>query len=211
MVTLALPKGRLFEPVTALLEQGGFAVAQALRANTRRLVLEDGELRVVVVKDADVPAYVSQGVADGGFVGLDHILEAGVDLLRLRRFSFGHCRMCLLARKDRPVPPLTKPFRLATKYPRLAQKLLRQRGLWAEVVPLAGSVELAATLELAPLVLDLVETGTTLRENGLVIVETWLAVAPYFVANRASWATGFEALTAVMHRLGGGHEELSSY
>lgn len=209
MLTLALPKGRLFAPVTELLDRGGFAVAGALRANPRRLVLDEGDLRVVVVKDADVPAYVSQGVADAGFVGLDQILEAGVDLLRLRRFSFGQCRMCLLARRDRQVPALTKPFRLATKYPRLAQKLLRQRGLWAEVVPLSGSVELAATLSLAPLVLDLVETGTTLRENGLVIVDTWLAVAPYFVANRASWATGFEVLMTFMHRLGGGHEELS--
>ncbi len=209
MVTLALPKGRLFAPVTDLLERGGFSLAAAVKSNPRRLVFEDGELRVVVVKDADVPAYVSQGVADAGVVGLDQILEAGADLLRLRRFGFGRCRLCLLARQDRPAPPLWKPFRLATKYPRLAQKLLAQRGLWAEVVPLAGSVELAATLDLAPLVLDLVETGTTLRENGLVIVETWLEVAPYFVANRASWATEFEALTALVHRLGGDHEELS--
>lgn len=209
MLTMALPKGRLFPEIAGVLERGGFVLAREMLANPRRLVFEDGELRLVVVKDADVPAYVGQGVADMGFAGLDQILESGEDLLRLKRLPFGHCRLCLLARGGKSQPPRSRPFRVATKYPNLAQRLLQQRGLWAEVVRLSGSVELAATLDLAPFVLDLVETGTTLRENGLVIVETWLSVAPYFVTNRASWATRGDDIKAVMDRLGGEHENVA--
>lgn len=206
MITLALPKGRLLSPVLALLEHAGWQLAAEVAANPRRLVFQDRELRLVVVKDADVPAYVAQGVAEAGFVGLDQILEQGGDLVRVRQLPFGHCRVCLLAAAAQELPPLTKPFRLATKYPRLAQRLLAARGLWAEVVPLSGSVELAATLRLAPYVLDLVETGTTVRENGLVIVQTWLAVAPYLVAHRGWWETAREKARALLDRLGGEHE-----
>lgn len=206
MLTLALPKGRLLDPVLSLVERVNLPLVQEARANPRRLVFEDRELRLVIVKDADVPAYVAQGVAEVGFVGLDQILEQGGDLLRLRRFGFGHCRLCLLGRGGWQLPPLSKPFRLATKYPKLAQRLLAARGLMAEVVPLAGSVELAATLGLAPYVLDLVETGTTVRENGLVIVETWLSVAPYFVANRGWWETARQEAKAFLYRLGGDDE-----
>ncbi|MCS7182961.1 MAG: ATP phosphoribosyltransferase [Thermoanaerobaculum sp.] len=206
MLTLALPKGRLLQPVLDLLQASGISLAAEAAQNSRRLVFADHQWRLVLTKDADVPAYVSQGVADAGFVGLDHILESGVDLLRVYRLPFGHCSLCLLARAGVPLPSLAKPFRLATKYPRLGQKLVSQRGLWAEVIPLAGSVELAATLELAPFVLDLVETGRTLRENDLVIVERWLQVAPYFVVNRASWVTRGSEVRTLMHGLGGGYE-----
>lgn len=204
MLSLALPKGRLFQPTVELLRQAGVGPAWQLEENPRRLVFAGEHFRLVLVKDADVPAYVEQGVADAGFVGLDQLLEHGGDLLRLVRLPFGHCRLCLLARAGACAPSPSKPFRLATKYPRLAKRLLSIRGLWAEVVALAGSVELAATLGLADYVLDLVETGRTVRENGLDILDSWLSVAPYFVTSRGVWETARDDVKAVASRLGGG-------
>jgi len=203
MLTLALPKGRLLPPTLELLSRAGLGLATQVLDNPRRLVFEEGDLRLVLVKDADVPAYVEQGVADVGIAGLDQLLEHGGDLLRLVRLPFGECRLCLLALQGGALPDPTKRWKVASKYPMLTRKLFAQRGLWAEVVPLAGSVELAATLGLTDYVLDLVETGTTVRENGLAILDTWLAVAPYFVVGRGVWETAGEKVKAVVRRLGG--------
>lgn len=210
MLTVALPKGRLLPPVLRCLLQAGVSLAVEVQSSPRRLVFQDGLWRLVVVKDADVPAYVEQGVADLGFVGLDQILEHGGDVLRLLPMNFGHCRLCLLALANGNGLPSSRPLRLATKYPRLARKLLAERGLWAEVIKLSGSVELAATLKLADVVLDLVETGQTLKENGLVILETWLSVVPYLVVNRGMWETSGEETKAAITRLGGAYEDRGS-
>jgi len=203
MLKLALPKGRLLEPTLELLRRAGLSLAHQLQGNSRRLVVSDGEWGFVLVKDGDVPAYVEQGVVHGGFAGLDQILEHGGDLLRLLRLPYGHCRLCLLGRAGQVPPSPSRPFRLATKYPQVAKRLLAAQGLWAEVVSLGGSVELAATLELADYVLDLVETGATVRENNLAILETWLSIAPYFVVSRGVWETAADEIKAVVHRLGG--------
>ncbi|MEP0774833.1 MAG: ATP phosphoribosyltransferase, partial [Acidobacteriota bacterium] len=159
--------------------------------------------RLLLLKDADVPVYVEQGVADAGVVGLDQVLERGADVLRLRRLPFGHCRLCLISRPDAARRDGGTPLVLASKYPRLAAELARQRGLPVEVIPLAGSVELAARLKLADAVVDLVETGRTLRENGLAPVEEWLRVAPYLVANRAAFHLHGAAIRALAQKLGG--------
>lgn len=210
MLTVALPKGRLLPQVLRRLLDAGVSLAAEVQSNPRKLVFQDNLWRLVVVKDADVPAYVEQGVAEVGFVGLDQILEHGGDVLRLLPMDFGHCRLCLLALEKDGDLPTSRPLRLATKYPRLARRLLAERGLWAEVIRLSGSVELAATLNLADLVLDLVETGQTLKENGLVVIETWLSVVPYLVGNRGMWETSEAETRAAMARLGGVYENRAS-
>lgn len=202
-LTLALPKGRLLEALVAHADARGLALGKALREAGRRLVLEVGWLRVLLLKDADVPVYVEQGVADAGVAGLDQVRERGADVLRLRRLPFGHCCLCLIARRDAALRENGAPLVLASKYPRLAAELALERGLAVEVIPLAGSVELAARLKLADAVVDLVETGRTLRENGLAPVEEWLRVAPYLVANRAAFHLHGEAIRALAQRLGG--------
>ncbi len=203
MLTLALSKGRLLEPFARLADAAGVPVGSALAGAGRALVAELDGLRLLLLKDADVPVYVEQGVADVGVAGLDQVLERAADVLRVLRFPFGRCRLCLIAR-DGDEPPAGGPLLLASKYPRLALELAHRRGRAASVVPLAGSVELAVRLGLADAVVDVVETGRTLRENGLHPVEEWLAVAPYLIANRAAFFLKGEEIRALRRTLGGG-------
>jgi ATP phosphoribosyltransferase len=203
VLTVALPKGRLLEPLGALAEAGGLPLGAALRAAGRALVVEAGELRVLLLKDADVPVYVAQGVAEVGVAGLDQVLERNADVLRLMRFPFGHCRLCLIAADGLQPAEEGGGLVIASKYPRLAAELAARRGHQATVIPLAGSVELAARLGLADAVVDLVETGRTLRENGLHPVEEWLRVAPYLIANRAAFHFRRDEIRALGRTLGG--------
>lgn len=205
MLTLALPKGRLLAPLIELAARHGLALGETLAGVGRQLVVESEGLRLLLLKDADVPVYVEQGAADCGVAGLDQILDREADVLRLLRLPFGACRLCLIARDGRPVREDGRPLVLASKYQRLAGRLAEQRGLNATLVPLAGSVELAARLGLADAVVDLVETGQTLRENGLQPVEEWLAVAPYLIAQRAAFLWKGEEVRALRRALGG-HE-----
>jgi ATP phosphoribosyltransferase len=203
MLTLALAKGRLLEPLAALLEARGVPLARALADAGRTLVVELDGLRVLLLKDADVPVYVEQGIAECGVVGLDQVLEQQVDVLRLLRLPFGHCRLCLVARRDEPLAERGRPLLLASKYPRLTTELAARRGRHVAVIPLAGSVELAAVLGLADAVVDLVATGQTLRENGLVPVEEWLHVVPYLIVNRAALYFAGDEIRALRRTLGG--------
>lgn len=203
MLTLALPKGRLLEPLVELAGRNGLALGEALATAGRQLVVEMEGLRLLLLKDADVPVYVQQGAADCGIAGLDQILDHEADVLRLLRLPFGNCRLCLVAREGAMVREEGRPLVLASKYQRLARVLAEQRGLSVTLVPLSGSVELAARLGLADAVVDLVETGRTLRENGLQPVEEWLAVAPYLIAQRAAFFWKGDEMRALRRALGG--------
>ncbi len=203
MLTLALPKSRLLDAVLDLADARGLGLRAAVREAGRALVLETGELRLLLLKDADVPVYVEQGIADCGVAGLDQILERDADVVRLLRLPFGHCRLCLIARDEAPPTEDGRPLVIASKYPGLTARLAAARGRHAHVIPLAGSVELAARLGLADFVVDLVETGRTLRENGLHPVEEWLRVAPYLIANRAAFYVQREEIRALRRAVGG--------
>lgn len=202
-MTIALPKGRLLEGVSAALARAGAPVREALDGAGRALVVEVPPWRILLLKDADVPVYVAEGVADCGVAGLDQILERNLDVLRLLRLPFGHCSLCLVSAAGRELQQVGRPLVLASKLPRLTAELAAKRGLNARVVTLAGSVELAARLELADAVVDLVETGRTLRENGLAPVEEWLHVAPYLIGNRASLFFHGDEIRLLRQTLGG--------
>ena len=201
MLTLALPKSRLLDSVVELADTRGLGLGAAVREAGRALVLETGDLRLLLLKDADVPVYVEQGVAECGVAGLDQILKRDADVVRLLRLPFGHCRLCLIARDTAAATEEGRPLVIASKYPRLAARLAAARGRHAHIIPLAGSVELAARLGLADFVVDLVETGRTLRENGLHPVEEWLRVAPYLIANRAAFYVQRDEIRALRRRL----------
>lgn len=203
MLTLALPKGRILDPLLDHLDRSGLQVRAGLEAAGRALVFEAAGLRVLLLKDADVPVYVEQGVAQCGVVGLDQVLEHSDDVLRVLRLPFAHCRLCLIAREGDDVREEGRPLVIASKYPGLAGRLAARRGRSCRIVPLAGSVELAARLGLADAVLDVVESGRTLRENGLHPVEEWLQIAPYLIANRAAYYIARAEIGALRRRLGG--------
>jgi ATP phosphoribosyltransferase len=184
-LTVALSKGKLLRGTEALFREAGLPFPDG---NGRRLVLEAGSLRFLFVKDMDVPTYVEYGVADCGIAGRDVLLEAESDVFEPLDLGFGRCRL-VVARPARAEGPIdgASTVRVATKYPRVAAAHFLGRGLSVELVRLAGSVEIAPGLGLADCIVDVVETGRTLRANDLVAVETVAESTARLVVNRASF------------------------
>lgn len=183
-LTIALSKGRLLTGAEALFTRASLPFPPQ---DTRRLIVEAGGLRFLFVKDMDVPVYVEYGVADAGLCGSDVLLETGSDVLVPLDLGFGRCRMVLAAPSASGFAqawPTT--LRVATKYANVARTFLETRGLAAEIVKLQGSVEIAPGLGLADCIVDMVETGRTLRENGLEVVEEIASTSARLVVNRAS-------------------------
>ncbi len=189
MLTIALSKGRLAEQAIELLEQAGYDCSAA-KEDTRRLILEDetNGLRFIMAKPADVPTYVEYGAADIGVVGKDTLLEEGRQLYEVLDLGFGACRMCVCG----PVALLGKlnsipNKRVATKYPRIAREYFEiNKRESVEIIKLNGSVELAPLIGLAEVIVDIVESGRTLRENGLDVLETIADISARMVVNRVS-------------------------
>jgi ATP phosphoribosyltransferase regulatory subunit len=215
-LTIALPKGRIRSSIVAALGD--------LAPDTSSL--ESRQLRVpgraplgtvpasfLLVKDPDIPSYVERGIADVGIVGLDTLEEAPrIEVLRPLALDLGRCRMSLCGKPGTKLRSLAERgnLRIATKYPKIARRALEERGLPAEIIPLRGSVELATLTGLADAIIDLVETGATLKANGLVELEELLVSTARVVVNRASWRLKTVEVSELLGRLarvakGGGH------
>jgi ATP phosphoribosyltransferase len=189
ILTLALPKGRLAEQSLKLMAAAG--LPQPGRDAGRKLVLasDDGAMRFILAKPVDVPTYVEYGAADVGVCGLDTLRESRRYVYEPLLLPFGHCRLSLAAPAARPDLPLryeSQP-RVATKYPNLTADFFRARGVNAEIITLNGSVELGPLVGLADLIVDLVETGDTLRENGLAEIRTIMHSQAVLIVNRAAY------------------------
>lgn len=198
-LTIALSKGRILPATLSLLREAGIAVPEEIE-ESRKLILttEGGSMRFILAKPVDVPTYVEYGAADVGFVGKDVLLEANRDLYELLDLGIGQCRMCVCGLPDGREHAVT---RVASKYPRIAANHFRSKGRQVEVIFLNGSVELAPLIGLAERIVDLVETGRTLRENGLVIHEEVLSVSTRMVANRMSFRLKSERIDEMIARL----------
>jgi ATP phosphoribosyltransferase len=185
-LTIALPKGRVLRAVAPLLARAG-ADASVLLADDRTLVRENAAagIRFLLLKPDDVPTYVEYGSADLGICGRDVLMERPCDLYQPLDLGVGRCRMVVAGVAGRPAP--TEVPRVATKYPRCAAAHFARMGVQAEVVFVQGSVELAPLVGLADLIVDLVETGATLVQNGLEEREEIAKISSVFVANRAAY------------------------
>ncbi|HXI13903.1 MAG TPA: ATP phosphoribosyltransferase [Thermoanaerobaculia bacterium] len=184
---IAIPKGRLQPGALETFAAAGLDVPDAADLASRRLLFTRGGIEWIVVKDGDVPVYVEFGSADAGISGLDQILEHEADVYQPVELAFGRCRMMLIGSPD--APPLTRGVAstIATKYPNVTRRFLRERGFHLDIVPLQGSVELAAVLNLAPYIVDLVETGETARVHRLRLLETIAEIRPHFIVNKSSY------------------------
>jgi len=200
-LTIAIAKGRLQAKALDLLTSTGLGFSsEAL--SSRRLAIEDesGRYRLIFVKPADVPVYVEHGIANCGIVGRDVLLESAVDLLQPLSLNIGACRIVVAAKNDAPLRQLGM-LRVATKYPRIAARHFGARGVAVDIIQLSGSVELAPVLGLADCIVDLVETGKTLQENGLSIVEVITESTARLVVNRASYQLNAEAVGRLIKSL----------
>src|SRR6476646_8636661 len=188
MITIAIAKGRMQDDALALLARAGVRLDEDAR-NSRRLALSDesGKYRFIFVKPADVPVYVEHGIADCGVVGRDVLLESQADLLLPLDLGIARCRIVVAAADAETMTRSLGMLRVATKYSQIARAHFGARGIPVEIIQLSGSVELAPALGLADLIVDLVETGRTLKENGLCIVEVIRESTGLLVLNRASY------------------------
>ncbi len=201
-LTIALPKGRMQDQVLALFAAAGYP---SECEDDRKLVFNDcsGRLRFLLAKPADVPTYVEYGAAALGVVGQDVLREGGQDLYEPLSLGIGRCRLALAgppAWKERNLR-LAPYLRVASKYPRLALDYFQERGLSVEVIYLSGSIELAPAVDLADLLVDLVQSGRTLRENGLIELETILESEAIVVVNHAAHKLRFDEIQELIDRL----------
>jgi ATP phosphoribosyltransferase len=187
MITIAIGKGRMQESALALLARAGIRVNDG--ANSRRLAVMDQtrQYRFIFVKPADVPVYVEHGIADCGIVGRDVLLESEADLLLPLDLGISRCRIVVAAADAQAMTKVQGMIRVATKYAQIARAHFGARGIPVEIIQLSGSVELAPALGLADMIVDLVETGVTLKENGLTVVEDIAESTGRLVVNRASY------------------------
>jgi ATP phosphoribosyltransferase len=203
-LTLALPTGRIFEETSRLLLSRGVRLPPSVQAG-RRLRIEAEPFTLVLAKDRDVPTYVEHGVADAGIVGADVLAESRPDVFEPLDLGIGGCRMVLARPASRPSGFYRdlSVVRVATKYPGVTTRFFHGRGIPVEVIPLAGSVELAPVLGLADVIVDLVQTGGTLAANGLEIDEVLFESTARLIVNRASFRLKTDAVRGLLHDLEG--------
>jgi ATP phosphoribosyltransferase len=208
VITLAMPKGRVLDEAIVLFAKAGVDLSP-IQDGSRRLVFElaPADLRVLVVRDADVPTYVEHGAADLGIAGRDVLEERGSDLYEPLDLGIGRCRLAVAEPIDPPARAVDDEgrgahLRYATKFPNLTRRHLEASGTVADVIKLSGSVELGPLTGLADRIVDLVSTGETLRQHRLREVETILDVTSRLVVNRAAWKIHRAPIDALLARLG---------
>lgn len=186
-LNVALPKGRLGEKVYGMFSRAGFECPEILE-NSRKLIFENAErgVRYFWVKPSDVPIYVERGAADIGVAGRDILLEYAPDVYELCDLGVGRCRMAVAAKKDFCDDP-SRTLVVATKFVSIAKRHYAAKCRDIDIVHLNGSIELAPILGMTDVIVDIVETGTTLKENNLEVVETILPISARLIANKASY------------------------
>lgn len=201
MVSIALPKGRLGNKAYSILQQCGYTVSE-LMDDSRKLVFENAEsgVRYFLVKPSDVAIYVEYGAADVGVVGKDVLIESGADVYELLDLGIGKCRMCVAAKEDY-VEDTGRATVVATKFPRVARDYFMATNREIEVIKLYGSIELAPLLGMSDVIVDLVETGTTLKENRLRVTEEIFPVSARLIANKASYKFKERGISGIVAKM----------
>ena len=201
MLNIALPKGRLGERVYAMFEKAGFE-CPSIRENNRKLIFENPAcgVRYFWVKPSDVAIYVERGAADIGVAGKDILLEYEPDVYELLDLDTGKCRMAVAAREDFRDDP-TRTLRVATKFTNIASNYYASIGREIDIIHLNGSIEIAPILGLSDVIVDIVETGTTLRENHLEVVTSIVDISARLIANKASFKFKNEAIENIYSSL----------
>ncbi len=184
MLTVALPKGRIAEDTLAIFET---IFGESFVFDDRKLILETPDFKFLLVRNQDVATYVYHQAADIGVVGLDTIEEQGLDVIRLLNLQRGRCQVAIGMRKGEKLD-LSKPeIKVATKMVNITKRYFAERAISADIIKLYGSIELAPLVGLADMIVDIVETGTTMKQNGLEVVEHIMESTTYLIANKNSF------------------------
>ncbi len=204
-LTVALPKGRIQHDTMKLLERIGIN-CEEMKGDSRKLIfdLPEKKMRFMVVRASDVPTYVEHGAADIGVVGKDVLMEQGKNLYEPLDLKIGYCRMVVaepeaVSKNDNPSE--WTHVRIATKFPNITEAHFKKKGVQVELIKLYGSIELAPLVGLSERIVDLVSSGETMRQNGLVEVEDIMEVTSRLIVNRASLKTRFERINGLIELL----------
>lgn len=202
MITVALAKGRLSECALDLLKKCDI-VCEEIEKGTRRLVFYslDKKFRFLFVKPSDVPTYVEYGTADIGFVGKDTLLEADKDIYEMLDLKFGKCKICIAGYENRNEVITNPHLKVATKYVNIAKKVFLNKGENIEIIKLNGSVELGPIIGLSDVILDIVESGSTLKANGLKVLEEICDISARLVVNKVSLKTKQDVLKPLIEKM----------
>ena len=207
MLNVALPKGRLGEKVYAMFEKAGFE-CPAIHENNRKLIFENPEkgVRYFWVKPSDVAIYVERGAADIGVAGKDILLEYEPDIYELLDLDIGKCRMAVAAKSDFCDDP-ARTLRVAPKFTNIAQDYYTSKGREIDIIHLNGSIEIAPILGLSDVIVDIVETGTTLKENSLEVIESIVPISARLIANKSSYKFKYDLIERIKSELAAQTEE----
>ncbi|MCG7344555.1 ATP phosphoribosyltransferase [Sporosarcina sp. ACRSL] len=194
ILTVAMAKGRIANQAITLLTEAGILFSDYDHKSRKLIFMDETKsIKLIFVKAVDVPTYVEQGAADIGVIGKDVLLEDPKDVYELLDLGIGKCKVAIAGFPDTELGARTQ-LKVASKYPNIAKSHFDQKGIRTDIIKLNGSVELAPLIGLADCIVDIVETGTTLKENGLVVLETITEVSARLIVNKASYAIKTERI-----------------
>ncbi len=198
MLTVALPKGRIAKETLEIFEK---IFGSSFTFDDRKLILDTPDFRFLLVRNQDVATYVHRQAADIGVVGLDTLEEQGLDVIRLLDLRKGVCKVAIGMKKGEKLD-LTKPeLKVATKMVNITKRYFEQRAVSVDIIKLYGSIELAPLVGLADMIVDIVETGTTMKQNGLEVVEDIMESSTYLIANKNSYIAKKDAILSIYEKI----------
>lgn len=198
MLKVALPKGRIAKETLDIFEE---IFHKKFIFEDRKLILESDGFKFLLVRNQDVPSYVLHQAADIGVVGLDVLEEKDEDLVRLLDLGIGKCRVCVGMQKDKEIDYTLPEIKIATKMSNIAQKYFSNKAMGVKIIKLYGSIELAPLVGLSDAIVDIVETGTTMEQNGLKVVETIMESSAYLISNKNSFIQKREDIISLYEKI----------
>ena len=198
MLSVALPKGRIAEQTLEIFSQ---IFGDDFKFEDRKLIMQKGDFKFLMVRNQDIPTYITEGATDIGVVGLDVLEEHRCDVLRLLDLGLGKCRVCI-GIKDNQELDYTKPeLEIATKMPNITKNYFDQKGIAVKTIKLYGSIELAPLVGLSDAIVDIVETGTTMKQNGLKVAQEIMQSSAHLIANKNSFITKRDEILSLYHKI----------
>ncbi|MDL0088541.1 ATP phosphoribosyltransferase [Campylobacter gastrosuis] len=198
MIKVALPKGRIADETLEIFSK---IFGLDFKFEDRKLILNMGDFRFFLVRNQDIPTYVTEGAADIGVVGLDVLEEHKVDVVRLLDMKIGKCKVCVGIRQDDTLDYARPELKIATKMPNISKNYFFQKAIALKIIKLYGSIELAPLVGLADAIVDVVETGTTMRQNGLKVAETIMQSSAHLIANKNSFIIKKDEILSLYHKI----------
>ena len=198
MLSVALPKGRIAEQTLEIFSK---IFGSEFKFEDRKLIMTKGEFKFLMVRNQDIPTYITEGAADIGVVGLDVLEEHRCDVLRLLDLGLGRCKVCIGIKENQRLDYNKPELKIATKMPNITKNYFDQKAIAVKIIKLYGSIELAPLVGLSDAIVDIVETGTTMKQNGLKVAEEIMTSSAHLIANKNSFITKRDEILSLYHQI----------